>query len=84
MLFDKLSELNENHIDTIRIDSFLHDEQWTIKMTKLYLSGLKSLENGSFNDKLIQETNIEDKLSHGFYSMNKQDMIYLVKEDTYE
>jgi collagenase-like PrtC family protease len=27
MLFDKLSELNENHIDTIRIDSFLHDEQ---------------------------------------------------------
>jgi collagenase-like PrtC family protease len=26
-LFDDLEELNKNNIDTIRIDSFLHDDQ---------------------------------------------------------
>jgi hypothetical protein len=56
-------------------------------MAKLYLDGLKSLENGTFNGQLIEKSinQMKDsKLSHGFYLMDKHDLVYLNDEGVHE
>lgn len=72
-LIDKLEELNG--VDTIRIDSFLHDETWVLATTKAYLNAL--------NNKPYQLPDSEIN-SHGFYLMNRKDLIYLLKDEKYE
>lgn len=81
-LFDRLSELKEMHVDTIRIDSFLHDEDWVTKTAKWFLKGITASDNADYNQ--YQNDFKQFKLSHGFYNMDKQDLVYLLKEDTYE
>jgi collagenase-like PrtC family protease len=72
-LIDKIKELNG--IDTIRIDSFLHDEAWVLSTTKAYLN---ALNNQPYE---LSKTEIN---SHGFYLMDRKDLIYLLKEEEYE
>jgi collagenase-like PrtC family protease len=81
-LFDKLDELKQMHIDTVRIDSFLHDEDWVIKTAKWFLKGVSEVHS----DDLKQYENDfkQFKLSRGFYNMDKHDLVYLLKEDVYE
>ncbi|MDR0985881.1 MAG: U32 family peptidase [Mycoplasmataceae bacterium] len=85
-LFDKLKELNDIGIDTIRIDSFLHNDEWTLKVAQLYLDGIEAIKDGTFNEDLAKKTMDElkqlDEISHGFYSMGKDDLFCLLKDET--
>jgi collagenase-like PrtC family protease len=67
-------------VDTIRIDSFLHDDEWTYKTAKVYLKAIEQINNAPFIKTLLKELP-PDKYSHGFYLMSKDDLIYLKQNE---
>lgn len=75
-----LDELNNHHLDYLLIDSFLHDEKWTLEITKLYmqanndrsLSKLKYLE-------LEKQICKNETINNGFLGDTK-DLLYLREE----
>jgi collagenase-like PrtC family protease len=75
-LINRLNALKQIGIDTIRIDSFLHDEAWVNDTVKYYLLALKSKSND--NKQAITNFKKYDKLiSEGFYEINRENLIYL-------
>lgn len=64
-LIQHIKEIKQMNVDTIRIDSFLHDEQWVLKKTKIYLDAIK-------ND---NQTKSDSIFANGFYLSGK-DNIY--------
>jgi len=73
-LINNLKQIKEFGIDSIRIDTYLHSEDWIIKMSKLFLEAMKT--NKSFDLKLID---VKELQSPGFFTNNSKDLIYLEK-----
>jgi putative protease len=85
-LLDKLNELHDNGIDTIRIDSFLHDENWLLENIKFYKEAMELANNNvKISKEFIENTKNElsnfDTLSHGFYMSSLEDLIYIPKKE---
>jgi collagenase-like PrtC family protease len=80
-LLTQLPDLQKIGLDTIRIDTFLHNEDWTIKITKIYLDALKHIDDKNYINNLACTLPVDD-YSHGFYFMNQADLIYLKHDDT--
>ncbi|GMO13721.1 MAG: hypothetical protein Ta2E_03400 [Mycoplasmoidaceae bacterium] len=86
-LLDKIQELHDNNCDTIRIDSFLHNEEWVLANTKVYLEAIERSKKKKINETFINESKkllsqYDEVLSKGFYSMDKNDLIYLVQDES--
>jgi collagenase-like PrtC family protease len=83
-LLDELPSLVKANVDTIRIDTFLHETEWVIQTTKIYLDALKHSDDPNYLTQLVNQLPKED-YSRGFYLMKKSDLIYLKQsEGTYE
>lgn len=65
-LIENVTDFKKMDIDTIRIDSYLHDEKWVIEKATKYLDAINN--DSKFNAKSI--------FSNGFYK-NSKDIIYL-------
>jgi collagenase-like PrtC family protease len=65
-LIQNINEIKQMNIDTIRIDSYLHDEKWVIEKTKIYLEAIN--KNKKYTNESI--------LTNGFYEESKNN-IYL-------
>ncbi|MDR2829384.1 MAG: U32 family peptidase, partial [Mycoplasmataceae bacterium] len=86
-LLDKLQELYDEGCDTIRIDSFLHDEEWVKENAKIYLEAISLAKNNNLTPEFIASSKermlkYDEILSKGFYSMDKSDLIYLVQDES--
>jgi collagenase-like PrtC family protease len=83
-LLDVLPDLYTYGVDTVRVDSFLHNANWIMATTKVYLEAIQHINNRSYVQTLVKKLP-NDKYSHGFYHMNKADLVYLNQtENVYE
>jgi putative protease len=83
-LLDKLQNLYDNKLDTIRIDSFLHNEKWINDNAEIYLKAIELLKTNKYDTSFIDYAKKRlikyDKIqSNGFFDMDKKDLIYLSK-----
>jgi collagenase-like PrtC family protease len=70
-MINYLEELSDIGVNTIRIDSFLHNEIWIKKKAKEYLNKIKQVKSTH----KIKETHT------GFYTFQEKDLIYLKDND---
>lgn len=65
-----------SRLDYVYIDSFLHDDQWIIGMSKLYMDAINNLNN--MNQYIEQEKQIckNETINNGFIGETK-DLVYL-------
>jgi collagenase-like PrtC family protease len=83
----ELQELYDNGCDTVRIDTFLHNEEWTNEISTVFLKAISLCKarklTKEFIDESLQNLIKYDKIqSHGFYHMDKNDLIYLVSDES--
>lgn len=72
-LIEHISEIKKMNIDTVRIDSFLHDENWVLDKTKQYLAAIN--RDKSFSSQSI--------FANGFYTTAKNN-VYTIKDNANE
>jgi collagenase-like PrtC family protease len=78
-LIEYLPDLYAYGVDVVRVDSFLHDDDWTTQTTKVFLEALQHIDDRVYLQKLISQLP-SDNYSHGFYLMRKEDLVYLKDE----
>lgn len=74
-LLKQLDNLKKLNIYTIRIDTFLHDENWINQTIDIYFSVLNN--NKCLKDKYQNILKLDNKISEGFFELNNQNLIYL-------
>lgn len=78
-LLKKLNDLKD--VDTFRIDSFLHNEEWTIKNAIIYQEIINDIKNNYDLNKVNKYYDelkaYGEDLSEGFYEINNNNLKYL-------